>query len=833
MNFINGYVFWILPFVLAAMVIVYFHANTRRRAALKMVTGNRPEAAASVHLSEFKRGWRFVLLLAVIALLGIAVARPWWGQRLIPYESKGRDLLFVFDVSKSMLATDIAPSRLAHARMLVNDLVQKTGGDRFGLIAFAGTAFLECPLTSDKTSFEQYINELSPDSIPVGGTNLEQALNTAVAAFDAAEGNHRAIILITDGDELSGDTGRSLAKLKEQDIPLFVVGLGDPNVPALVPESGGGATVFKRDRSGELVKSKLNEPLLEKIALESGGIYVRSTVTDNGEQTLLSAIRKLTPDTVGSGERTLPIERFHYFLLAALVLFFLYLFLSERPNKYHSPGVAVWLLLGVLPWIAAAAPAAETALPGAAEPEAAAELPAGELLPASAVEAYNQALELQKNSSKDAIKLYENAINAADSQPVVRQHSFHNLAVAEHSQARRILETVAQQLKSEDLDGSLKSLSEAARQLDKAEELYVKSLSIKPTGPVTPEQRQEWQEVEELTARQQQQLLDDRENIENLKKAIEELKKQQQEAQQQTQQAQQQNQQQQSQDQQQSQEQNQQDQQQSQQQNQQQQQNADNQQNQDQQQSQQQNQQDQQQGADNQQSQDQQQSQQQQNADNQQQQSQDQQQGADDQSNQDRQDSQDQQSRPDQQNAEPQNQQQGAEQSQLNDAMQQAREAVKELQKQAENLQQRTLQENARQAEENLREAEAAQQQQDYRSADEKLQEALQKLGMNQEDQSESRQQEQEKKESEDGSGQQPPEPPQPSENNQSGQQLPQQPGTEAAGQAGSEEEPPEIDPAQAKAILEMMARQEQELRDQIKAARQRAGRLQEVEKDW
>ena len=104
---------------------------------------------------------------------------------------------------------------------------------------------------------------------------------------------------------------------------------------------------------------------------------------------------------------------------------------------------------------------------------------------------------------------------------------------------------------------------------------------------------------------------------------------------------------------------------------------------------------------------------------------------------------------------------------------------------------------------------------------------------MNQEDQAESRQQEQEKKESEDGSGQQPPEPPQPSDINQSDQQLPQQPGTEAAGQAGSEEEPPEIDPAQAKAILEMMAGQEHELRDQIKAARQRAGRLQEVEKDW
>ncbi|UKI30942.1 MAG: VWA domain-containing protein [Lentisphaeria bacterium] len=112
-----------------------------------------------------------------------AAARPFWDSQLVPYEPHGRDLMVLFDVSKSMRATDIAPSRLEHAKFLLRQLVEADPGDRFGLVAFAGTAYLACPLTSDQLAFNQYIDELSTDTVPLGGTNLELALNTAMTAF--------------------------------------------------------------------------------------------------------------------------------------------------------------------------------------------------------------------------------------------------------------------------------------------------------------------------------------------------------------------------------------------------------------------------------------------------------------------------------------------------------------------------------------------------------------------------------------------------------------------------------------------------------------------------
>lgn len=124
----------------------------------------------------------------------------------------------LFDVSKSMKATDLAPSRLEHAKFLLRRLVEREGNDRFGLIPFAGTAYLSCPLTSDKVAFNQYIDELDPDAIPLGGTNMEIALSKAVEAFKAAAGGNRAIVIFTDGDELSGDSTRVIAELKKKGI---------------------------------------------------------------------------------------------------------------------------------------------------------------------------------------------------------------------------------------------------------------------------------------------------------------------------------------------------------------------------------------------------------------------------------------------------------------------------------------------------------------------------------------------------------------------------------------------------------------------------------------
>ncbi|MBP5183458.1 MAG: VWA domain-containing protein, partial [Lentisphaeria bacterium] len=224
MALLNGEILWHLFWIVPIFVILFFAAWKRRKSLLSLYLGKRAEDPSFVTLSPSARFWRMICLLLVLLFLFLAASRPFWGNRIMPYAGEGRDLLIVFDVSKSMLAQDVRPSRLEHAKYLVRELVKLNPGDRFGLIAFAGKAFLECPMTMDKTSFLQNVDDLSTASIPVGGTNIEEALKTALAAFKAAESSHLAIILITDGDELTGESSRVLEEAIRRKIPLFIAG---------------------------------------------------------------------------------------------------------------------------------------------------------------------------------------------------------------------------------------------------------------------------------------------------------------------------------------------------------------------------------------------------------------------------------------------------------------------------------------------------------------------------------------------------------------------------------------------------------------------------------
>ena len=183
MNFINLQVFWWIPVILVFMGLLFWRARVRRTNIMRLILGPRAKDDMHVQLSLARRLFRFLLLLFIMLMLIVAIARPTWKLKLVPYQSRGRDLMVLFDVSKSMLAQDIKPSRLAHAKLFLRDLVDQTGSDRFGLVAFAGRAFLECPMTTDKTSFIQYIDELDTESIPLGGTNLQLALETAMKAL--------------------------------------------------------------------------------------------------------------------------------------------------------------------------------------------------------------------------------------------------------------------------------------------------------------------------------------------------------------------------------------------------------------------------------------------------------------------------------------------------------------------------------------------------------------------------------------------------------------------------------------------------------------------------
>ncbi len=842
MNFLNNLVLWFIPVVVLAVLLLIWRTRVRRSQILKSLLGVRWNDPEHVLISPVRRSLRLWLFIAGVLLLMVAAARPYWGSQLVPYEARGRDVMVLFDVSKSMLSEDIQPSRIEHAKWLLRQLVKDSNGDRFGLVAFAGNAFLECPMTTDKTSFIQYVDELNTSSIPLGGTNLQLALETAVKAFDAAESTNRAIVLITDGDELSGDSARVLDSLKNQKIPLFIVGLGDPANPAVIPikRGPGETTAFMRDASGNLVKTKLNEQQLVKLARETGGIYVRSTVTDPGLDQIRQRIKELIPKEQDKGIRTIPIERFHYPLLASLLFLLVWFTLSERENPADRSRKTLLLLLlpglliaasgvraadndaaaatdAVQPAVATLPADAATETPAAEEKKSSKEKPS--VLP-NAVKTYNEAHDLQLKKDVNAAKLYEQAINLAEKSPAVRARAYQNLGVIEHNKARQEMMQSVEQVKGQNLDGALEKLSGSEKILDKAEEMYVKSMSIKTattdaekniegtkkadvnksaeTGNVQLEQNRAEVAID------QQKLLFDRDMIAALRKKIEELKKKQEEARKKTEEARKQQQQKQDQN---KQDQNKQDQ------------NKQDQNKQDQ------NKQDQNKQDQNKQDQNKQdQNKQDQNKQDQNKQDQNKQdQNKQDQNKQD-QNKQDQNKQDNQQKQQSGNQKQNADQ-----AMKDAQKAVDELKDQAGKLDQKEIEQKAEAARKELDKAEQAGKESKQEKADKHMKEALKYLGAddnNKNDKNDKnknggndkdKKDQKDKKDKKDQDKQ-----------NQQDRKL-----NDQQTQAKAVQQEKEIDPQQAKALLEVMAGKEKNLRDALKEQQQKMYGQIKVEKDW
>lgn len=525
MTLLNGEILWNLIWVLPLLLILFYYSRHKRMTLLRRFLGERAVDPKYVNASHVLRFWRGVLFMAVMVLLLVAAARPSWGESILPYSGQGRDLMVVFDVSRSMLAQDVRPSRLEHAKWLVRQLTEKNSGDRFGLIAFAGNAFLECPLTIDRTSFLQSVDELNTDSIPLGGTNIERALSEAVRGFTAAESSFRAVVLITDGDELTGDSGKALAEIIRLRVPLFILGIGDPAQPSIVqvPDENGGVHTL-RDRQGNVVSVPLNEKKLAELARQTGGIYVRSTTTHPGLDRIEAGIRKLETREIDSGKQTRPIERPLYPLLAALALFCLWLLLGERRLRTERVNTSMRVLIFAGFFLFALPGQAQNAAP---ETESKAENKTETAVPAGLTpeELYNRGLkaQTQENAPEKAVKLYEQAIAAAHAAPEVRSRSAQNLGVMNHQLARSMFQQAQNRLRSQQLDQALQQTRSTLQQLASAEEIYRESL-------------RDGQEPSSV-ARNQSLLIQDRQKAEELKKKIEELKKKQQEARQNTQQA--------------------------------------------------------------------------------------------------------------------------------------------------------------------------------------------------------------------------------------------------------------------------------------------------------
>ena len=529
MSFINVYMLLLIPAVIVFAAILIWSAAARRRKGIKALFG-ADAAADKVQLSHFKRQVRYLTLIFAMLFLILAAARPWWGEETVNSSGRGRDIVFVLDVSKSMWAEDVAPSRLAHAKYLIREIMAANPGDRFALVAFAGDAMLSCPLTNDAGSLDMMLSEVEPDSIPVGGTNVASALKLVLRAFAGAESESRAVVMISDGEELEDDASTLLAELKSRHVPLFVLGVGSSTAGAMVPVRGdSGQVSYMRDNQGNVVQTKLNEALLSRLASATGGEYFHSGSVNTNLAGLNAALRRVSAAEFENGEKPRVIERFMPFVSIAAILLLVLMMISERPYRRAAVLLCMFCLLSV--WGKDAAPAAMAAT-GGPTVEAENTVEPVEMENWQYYQAGRAAqLADERDKARDA---YEAALQNTSGarQELVQLYSYHNLGVLEHETARDAMTKAKQNVRGQQLDGALKELDSAEKRLDRAEELYLNAMHNAGSGQINP-----------ATPEVQQQLLLDRAEAGQLRKQIEELKKQQEEAKKQIDQAQQQNQQ--------------------------------------------------------------------------------------------------------------------------------------------------------------------------------------------------------------------------------------------------------------------------------------------------
>lgn len=273
-------------------------------------------AATSFRRQKLKAG----LIVAAVTLMVLALARPQIGTRLVTVKRKGIDLMIAIDVSRSMLAEDFKPNRLEKAKREVAGLIDRLQGDRVGLVAFAGTAFVQCPLTLDYGAAKMFLDYLDADLIPLPGTALGKAIEVATGAFDKRERKHKVIVLVTDGEDHDSRPVEAAKAARQQGVRIYTIGIGSKQGEPIPVSSAAGGTEYERDERGEIVLSKLDAVTLQRIALATNGKYHHATQGELELQKIYRDISKLERKQLQTRKFTQHEDRFQFPLALAVLL---------------------------------------------------------------------------------------------------------------------------------------------------------------------------------------------------------------------------------------------------------------------------------------------------------------------------------------------------------------------------------------------------------------------------------------------------------------------------------------------------------------------------------
>jgi Ca-activated chloride channel family protein len=308
---------YLLPLV-PALIVLYLFGFRKKQKLLKRFGDLQLVRKLSSAVSPRRQRIKALLLLAAVLLLLLALARPQFGTRVETVKREGQDIFVALDVSLSMLAEDIRPSRLEKAKREVSQLIDRLEGDRIGLIAFAGEAFVQCPLTLDYGAARLFLSAMDPELIPVPGTAIGEAIRKAGDSFSSEDQKSKVLIIITDGEDHLGGISKTVQEAAEAGMIIYTIGIGtQQGVP--IPESSGGRSgSFKKDRQGQVVLTRLNEGALREIAESTGGEHFRVTASATELDQIYAAVSGLEKKELSARQVTLFDEKFQPLLGLAL-----------------------------------------------------------------------------------------------------------------------------------------------------------------------------------------------------------------------------------------------------------------------------------------------------------------------------------------------------------------------------------------------------------------------------------------------------------------------------------------------------------------------------------
>ena len=325
------YALAVIPVMILAFVLF---ARLRARAMARFGNPAILERLAE-EASRSKRIAKFIVLLAALACLLVALANPRIGTRLEDVKQEGVDIFIALDVSLSMKSEDIKPNRLEKAKFEIRNLVDRLGGDRIGLIVFAGEAFTQFPLTTDYSAASMFLDIVDVDAVPVPGTDIGAAIERATESFDFEETTTKVLVIITDGENTEGDAFDAAEEAAKKGVLIYTIGLGSPTgAPIPVYNAAGQQADFKRDRSGAVVISKLDEPGLEKLANIGGGKYFRGTNAQDELDEIYKNINALQKKEFGVKQFTDYEDRFQFFLFPAILLLLVEVLMTENRLRW-------------------------------------------------------------------------------------------------------------------------------------------------------------------------------------------------------------------------------------------------------------------------------------------------------------------------------------------------------------------------------------------------------------------------------------------------------------------------------------------------------------------